>query len=220
MHRRADVRTRQPRPTVSYGRSCAEAHGSIDCGATARPTSSARPASTVIAPTPETAPRANGLASTARATGTRGRGKVAVPEARPRRDDEDQARLEEVRGEQEPREEGDVSLRSARVRGDRCGRARRGSRRRRPAARGTPRAPARFPRLVEQHAEIVEQRAALVRARRRRFGGALEPFDRLRRLAALLVHAAERAAASKRCRGDRTAVCSDAIASSSMPISR
>ena len=74
---------------------------------------------------------------------------------------------------------------------------------------------------LEQHAEVVEQTAALVWRRCRRFGGAFEPFDRggvCRRGAAAAGPSA--AAASKRSRGERTAVSSDACASSSMPISR
>ena len=83
---------------------------------------------------------------------------IPVPEARPGRHDEDQARLEEVCGEEDPREEGDVSLRSARVRGDRCGQARRGSRRRRPGARGTPPTPSTF--RLRRRAARRDRRAA------------------------------------------------------------
>ena len=52
--------------------------------------------------------------------------------------------------------------------------------------------PGRLAGAIEQHAEIVQHLSTFVGRRRRSFGGALEPFDGQRLLAAPLIHAAER----------------------------
>ena len=69
------------------------------------PPISARPASSVTRPTPETAPRAKGLARMFSSTGRAAAKKFRSQNAGPWRDDQDQPGLQEVRGEQQTRGE-------------------------------------------------------------------------------------------------------------------
>ena len=80
--------------------------------------------------------------------------------------------------------------------------------------------PRRLAGIVEQCSKAVEELSSGLGRRCRRLGGPFEPFDGQRRLAAALVDAAQRGRRLETLFGRRTAVCSEATASSSMPISR